>query len=229
MYYACNLNASGKFNSTALVSYVSASPHIKHDVTTPRKFIDNVNAKLLCAPLTPSQKGKKSQFSVTASARLPHLHGSNRHPTGVTLPPSRQPRISIAPEGPLRVRCAINPGFAALAVTTSAGPNDDQHGVLSSEEIFLSVGVDLQEPSVCGANGHVEDEIEFLIERGVASGRVRVCPWIGEEGVVLRVTRETSLLPQGSIGVEFGVQDLIEPVVDVHVDVILIPVMVLVS
>lgn len=161
-----------------------------------------------------------SQLSGAAGTRSPHLHGLYRHPSRVSLPPRRQPLVSIIPEGPLGIGRRIDPRLAALTIATNRAFISFTCCLLLARRLKLE---DLLEPSVPGSDSNVQDEIEFLVERRIARCARSICPRVGKESVVLRLLGEAPLLPQGPVGVELRVEDLSEPVVEIHVNVFVRP------
>lgn len=89
-------------------------------------------------------------------------------------------------------RAAVNPGFRVLAIL---------------------------KPPIGTPDGHVENQVELLIKRGVGAAGLR--PWINVPGAV--PVREWEAPPLPKMLVEVGIQHLQQPRVDVREDVLLAP------
>lgn len=80
-------------------------------------------------------------------------------------------------------------------------------------------GEDIQEPAVLGADGHAEDQIEALVEGGVASGGVGHGPRVCQKRLVLGHAGEAAEVVERAGAVEADKHDLVGAAVDVEVDV----------
>jgi len=130
---------------------------------------------------------------LVAVTLLPHLDLADFQLACTGCGPRGIPDVTSLPEIPLGGRRAVNPWLSALAVL---------------------------EPAVGAADGHVQDQVEFLIEwcRVVAGDLV---PGIGETGAVGVEGWEASALPERFV--EVDVCDLEENVVDPGEEVFLRP------
>ena len=133
---------------------------------------------------------KTSRGILVSVALLPHLDLADRH-LPATLP-CRIPLVTCIPEILLRRRAAVDPGLAGLAVL---------------------------EPAVRAADGHVEDEIKFLIKGCLVTARLG--PDVDEARAVGVRKGKVALLPERLV--EVGVDDLEKARIDIGEQVLLRP------
>jgi hypothetical protein len=141
----------------------------------------------------------------TAFAALPHLDRLHSHALGVALSPSRQPLAGSVPESPLRVGGSINPGFVSDVVPENVS--------------IVSIIFAFEETH----KNDVEDEVEVLVERRVAGSGCALRPRVGEEGLVLGHFLKLAKLVKRLLLLVTNEEDLLDPAVDVEVDVVLGP------
>ena len=128
-----------------------------------------------------------------ARTSLPHPDLPHRHAPLIALPPGWQPLIRRIPESPLGIGRRVEPRLAADLV---------------------------EEPARARPNGHVEDEVELLVKGRVARRRLRVGPRVRQQRLVLRHLVEPAQVVERLVLVEPDVQDLVDPAVQVEVDVL---------
>lgn len=82
---------------------------------------------------------------------------------------------------------------------------------------------DLQKPSIGTAHSNVQDKVEVLIERRIASRGCAVFPRVVEQSVVLGHLSELAELVERLLLLVSQEQNLLDSAVDVEVDVVFSP------
>ncbi len=138
------------------------------------------------------QKSSSENLLLVAITLPPHLHLADLHLSRSGLLPRREPDVTLRPEVALRSRRSIDPWLARLSIF---------------------------EPAVRATNGHVQNEIELLVERCLITASLG--PDVLETGAVAVGQRESSTFPERLV--EVRVEDLQETRVDVGEEVLLGP------
>jgi hypothetical protein len=109
------------------------------------------------------------------------------------------------------------------ASTQGLSPTLSLRTLASSSGLSFFVWRNSQEPSVGTTNSNVEDEVEALVEWRVAGSGCAPRPRVGKKGLVLGHFLKLAKLVERLLLLVTDEEDLLDPTVDVEVDVFLGP------